>query len=167
MNRRWCTFPCILKNLLYIFYALFSPFQTVLLKGTCKTHVTLTAISLRATLTLSIRPVLYGNFTENLILLFLINILSIPALIYHLKNISPECLDMFHTNSLLRRMLDLLYKEQSLVYVVDKLKGTQSLALLGNLINLYHLEPSESASVLCYPEFTVNCKLFYRILIIL
>lgn len=110
---------------------------------------------MRATLTLSIRPLIYGNMSENLLLLFLEHILSIPALIYHVENLTPDVLESFHNNALLGRILDLLHNQESLNKVEAKLKGTQGLALLGNVINLFHLEPCETARELSYPIFTV------------
>lgn len=93
--------------------------------------------------------------TENLLLLFLEHILSIPALIFHAENITPDVLEAFHTHALLGRILDLLHNQESLSKIEAKLKGTQGLALLGNVINLFHLEPCETAREMAYPIFTV------------
>lgn len=132
----------------------------VLLKGTCKTTVTLKTIPFRATLTLSIRPLLYGNMSENLLLLYLEHILSIPALVYHIENMTPDFLDVLQNNQLLSRVLDLLYNDILLDKISGKLKGTQGLALLGNVINMFHLEPEESAKLMSYPKFAVCIEPF-------
>lgn len=87
--------------------------------------------------------------------MFLVHILSMPALIYQLESIVPDCIQTLQVHIILERSLDLLGKEQSLKIITNSLKGTQSLALLANLINLFYLEPMESAVVLGFPSFTV------------
>lgn len=107
--------------------------------------------------------------SENLLLLYLEHILSIPALVYHIENMTPDFLEILQNNHLLNRVLDLLYNDILLDKISGKLKGTQSLALLGNVINLFHLEPEETANILCYPKFTVclfcyiHCKYIFVI----
>jgi ubiquitin-protein ligase E3 B len=70
-------------------YCFFSP-QNVLIKGTCRTVVTLKPIALTAILTLTIRPLISGNFSENLMTMFLVHIFSVPALIYQFETIASE-----------------------------------------------------------------------------
>lgn len=130
-------------------------FQAILLKGICRTHVTLKPISLKAVLSLSIRPLISGNFTENLMSMFLVHILSIPALIYQLETNVPDCVKSLQSHTILERSLELLGKEQSLKIIINSLKGTQSLALLANLIHLFYLEPNETVNALGFPTFTV------------
>lgn len=135
--------------------------QIILIKGTCRTTVTLKTISFRAILTLLVRPLIYAQMSDNILAHFVEYILSIPALIYHLETIVPDFLEVLQNNLLLDRTLDLLYSEVAMEKMLDKLKGTQSLALLGNLINLLHVEPEESSKKICYPKFTViTCWLF-------
>lgn len=88
-------------------------------------------------------------------LLYLEHILSIPALVYHIENMTPDFLDILQNNQLLNRVLDLLYNDVLLDKISGKLKGTQGLALLGNVINMFHLEPEESAKLMSYPKFAV------------
>lgn len=47
-------------------------------------------VSLSAILTLSLRPLVAANFSDKLMTMFLIHILSVPALIKHLETLSPE-----------------------------------------------------------------------------
>lgn len=62
----------------------------MLLKGTCRTVITLKAISLTAIITLATRPLVFGNFTENLMSMFTVQILSVPAIIYQLETMTIE-----------------------------------------------------------------------------
>lgn len=59
-------------------------------RGLGRTKVALKHISLSAIVTLSLRPLISSNYSEKLMTMFLIHILSVPALIYHLNVIAPE-----------------------------------------------------------------------------
>lgn len=135
-------------------------FQQILLKGTCRTNVTLKPISFKAVLSLSVRPLISGNFTENLMSMYLVHILSMSALVYQIETCVPESMQLFQQHSILSRSLELLEKEQSMKIITNSMKGTQSLALLANLIHLFHLEPLETATTLSFPTFTVNSNSF-------
>lgn len=88
--------------------------------------------------------------------MFLVHILSVPALIYQIETIVPECMQTIQMHTILERSLDLLENEQSMKIISYSLKGTQSLALLANIIHLFYLEPIESATELGFPTFTVT-----------
>lgn len=136
----------------------FRSFQTILLKGTCRTTVTLKPISLKAILSLSVRPLISANFSENLMTMFLVHILSMPALIYQMEQLVPECIQTLQSHTMLRRTLEILETEQSMKIIINSMKGTQSLALLANVIHLFNLEPIESAQELGFPTFTVSFR---------
>lgn len=140
-------------------------FQQILLKGTSRTNITLKPISFKAVLSLSIRPLISGNFSENLMSMYLVHILSTPALIYQIETHVPDSLLLFQTHSILKRSLDLLETEQNMKIITNSMKGTQSLALLANLIHLFHLEPIETATTFGFPTFTVSSKIFEPIII--
>lgn len=89
--------------------------------------------------------------------MFLVHILSTPALVYQIEAHVPDSLQLFPTHSILRRSLDLLENEQNMKIITNSMKGTQSLALLANLIHLFHLEPIETATTFGFPIFTVSC----------
>lgn len=130
--------------------------QQILLKGITRTNITLKPISFKAVLSLSIRPLISGNFSENLMSMFLVHILSTPALIYQIEAHVADSLQLFHTHSVLERSLSMLEKEQNMKIITNSMKGTQSLALLANLIHLFHLEPIETATDMGFPTFTVT-----------
>lgn len=88
--------------------------------------------------------------------MFLVHILSAPALIYQIEANITETLQIFQTHSILERSLDLLEKEQNMKIITNSMKGTQSLALLANLVHLFHLEAIETAMKFGFPTFTVS-----------
>lgn len=135
--------------------------KNVLWKGTCRSSVTLKPVSLTAIITLAIRPLLSSNFTENLMSMFVTKILSVPAILYQLENSSIECINSLQTQNILEKCLNLLASEQSMRIVNNSLRGTESLALLANLIHLFNLEPLESAAELGFPNFVVSYNLFH------
>lgn len=91
--------------------------------------------------------------------MFLVHILSVPALIYQVESNVPDSMQLFLSNNILKYSLDLLEKEQNMKIVINSIKGTQSLALLANLTHLFHVEPIESATKLGFPVFTVSFQL--------
>lgn len=127
------------------------------MKGTCRTHVILKPISLTAILTLATRPLVSGMFSENLLSMFLVQILSVPALIYHLEQIAMDSLISLQTNEIIQRTLVLLEQEQSLKIIANSMQGTQSLALLANLVHLFYLEQPANTIALGFPIFTFVC----------
>lgn len=145
--------------------------KQILLKGTTRTIVSLKPIAFTAVLSLSIRPLISGNFSENLMTMYLVQILSLPALIYQIEANVNDSLQIFHTHTILQRSLKLLEKEQNMRIVTNSLEGCQTLALLANLTHLFHMEPLESASSLSFPTFTVkhlyteNMQIFKHLLL--
>lgn len=88
--------------------------------------------------------------------MFLVQILSVPALVYHLEDISRDSIQSLQTNEMLQRTLTLLDDDQSLKIITNSMQGTQSLALLANLIHLFFLEPTNNTIELGFPVFTVK-----------
>lgn len=91
--------------------------------------------------------------------MFLIHILSTPAMIYHIELLTPDCLQTLQSHSIFERSLRVLESEQSMKIINNSMKGTHSLALLANIVHLFHLEPIESAINLGFPTFTVRNRL--------
>lgn len=73
-----------------------------------------------------------------------------------METLVAECIQTLQSHAILERTLEILEKEQSLKIIINSMKGTQSLALLANLIHLFYLEPIESAQQLGFPTFTVG-----------
>ena len=56
-------------------------------------------------MTLCTRPLVDGDFSRNLLAQFLTDILSVPALIYHLNNSAPKCIEQMSSMWILKRSL--------------------------------------------------------------
>lgn len=90
--------------------------------------------------------------------MFLVHILSMPALIYQMETLVPESIQTLQSHAILERTLEILESEQSVKIIINSMKGTQSLALLANIIHLFYLEPMELAQQLGFPAFTVRIE---------
>ena len=64
--------------------------RVLLVKGLGRKEIALTPVALSAAVTLSLRPLISSKMSDKLVSLFLINIFSVPALVYHLNLLSPE-----------------------------------------------------------------------------
>lgn len=128
--------------------------QAFLVKGLGRVEIALKPIALSAAVTLTLRPLISSQMSDKLVSLFLINIFSVPALIYHLNNISSVCISSFITNNLFARSLELLNSEQNLRIVFNALEGSYALCLLANLIQLANIERDEVLKELYFPSFT-------------
>nr|CAH7724445.1 unnamed protein product [Callosobruchus chinensis] len=64
--------------------------KELLLKGLGRIKISFKNVSLSAILTLSLRPLIAANYSDKLMTIFLINILSVPGLIHHLQILSSE-----------------------------------------------------------------------------
>lgn len=87
--------------------------------------------------------------------MFLVHILCVPALIYQIETHVSESLQILQNHSICERSLQLLEQELSMKIITNRMKGTQSLALLANLVHLFHLESIEIATKMSFPSFTV------------
>ncbi|XP_077862851.1 ubiquitin-protein ligase E3B-like, partial [Saccoglossus kowalevskii] len=64
--------------------------KDILLQGLARPKPVLKHATLSAIFTITLRPLIAGKFTDNLLSLFLVHILSVPAIIQHLSSIAPE-----------------------------------------------------------------------------
>lgn len=60
------------------------------MKGLGRAKIALKPVTLSAAVTLTLRPLISSQMSDKLVSLFLINIFSVPALVYHLNVLSPE-----------------------------------------------------------------------------
>ncbi|XP_043282173.1 ubiquitin-protein ligase E3B isoform X2 [Venturia canescens] len=128
--------------------------RVLLVKGLGRKDIALTPVALSAAVTLSLRPLLSSKMSDKLVSLFLINIFSVPALVYHLNLNCPECTSSFLTHGLFARSLELLNSEQNLRIVFNALEGSYALCLLANLIQLANIERDQVLQDLYFPSFT-------------
>ncbi|XP_078045060.1 ubiquitin-protein ligase E3B [Augochlora pura] len=128
--------------------------QAFLMKGLGRKEIALKPVTLTIAITLAMRPLISSQMSDKLVSLFLINIFSVPALVYHLNNVSSECISSFITYNLFARSMDLLNSEQNLKIVSNAFERTYALCLLANLIQLANIEREEVFRELYYPSFT-------------
>ncbi|XP_063241461.1 ubiquitin-protein ligase E3B isoform X2 [Bacillus rossius redtenbacheri] len=126
----------------------------VLVKGLGQAKIVLKHASLLALMTLALRPLLLAGFTEILMTMFVIHVLSVPALVLHLQNVVPECVQMLVGHGVLEKSLDLLGSEQNMRIVFNSLEGNYALCLVGNLVHLADIQRDDALRELYYPAFT-------------
>lgn len=117
---------------------LYAILQSILLKGLVRVKPCLKRATLLAITNLSVRPVVSSQYSNNLMNLFLLHVLSVPALVHHLLNFAPECLAIFSSHNMFKQSLDLLVTEQNTRILFNALEGNYALCLIANLIHLGH-----------------------------
>lgn len=128
--------------------------KSLLVKSLGREKISLKPVALSAAVTLTIRPLISSQMSDKLVSLFLINIFSVPSLVYHLNIHSPECITAMANNNLLIRSLDLLNSEQNLRIIFNALEGSYALCLLANIIQLANIEKDEIMKLHYFPSFT-------------
>ncbi|XP_011307352.1 ubiquitin-protein ligase E3B [Fopius arisanus] len=128
--------------------------KVLLVKGLGREKISLKSVALSAAVTLTMRPLISSQMSDKLISLFLINIFSVPALVYHLNLLSPECITCFATHSLFSRSLEILNSDQNLRIIFNALEGSYALCLLANLIQLASIDSEDLLKDLYFPSFT-------------
>ena len=110
--------------------------KKVLLRGLCASRIQLKKTALSAIMTLALRPVIAANFSNKLMSLFLLNIMSVPGLLIHLKTVASDSLNLLQKNEILEKSIAVLSREQELKIHFNALEGSYSLCLTGNLVQL-------------------------------
>ncbi|XP_070070990.1 ubiquitin-protein ligase E3B isoform X2 [Drosophila takahashii] len=128
--------------------------RLVLLRGTVREELSVKPVTLVAIITLCLRPLIDGNFSRNLLTKFLSEILSVPALIYHLHQSVPQCLEQFSSLGLLKKALGISGDLQWFEEFGASMPGTKSLAFLGNIVNLFNIDGQGESKELAYPLLT-------------
>ncbi|KAH8364708.1 hypothetical protein KR084_010290 [Drosophila pseudotakahashii] len=128
--------------------------RLVLLRGTVREELSVKPVTLVAIITLCLRPLIDGNFSRNLLTKFLSEILSVPALIYHLHQSVPQCLEQFSSLGLLKKALGISGDLQWFEEFGASMPGTKSLAFLGNIVNLFNIDGQRESKELAYPLLT-------------
>ncbi|XP_060527674.1 ubiquitin-protein ligase E3B [Cylas formicarius] len=129
--------------------------KNLLLRGLGRIKIAFKTVSITAILTLALRPLISASFSDKFMTIFLINVLSVPGLIHHLQQLSPESLTTLQQHQIFTRSLELLSSQQSMRIVFNTLEGSYALCLLANLIQLGYIERNTTLKNLCFPTFTV------------
>lgn len=118
--------------------------QGFLMDGLAKTNISLTHASLFASTTLIVRGLNVIDESHG-IMMFVTNILTLPGYIYHLSMTSTDSLQFFEEQSLLGKTLHSLCVYDNMSNVYKNLDADESLALIGNLINLSRVNEDKFA----------------------
>ncbi|XP_053953926.1 ubiquitin-protein ligase E3B [Anastrepha ludens] len=132
----------------------FKTMRSILLKGTSREDLSIKPVSLKAIMTLCTRPLIDGDFSRNILTQFLAEILSVPALVYHLNIITPQCIEQLTSMQVLKRFLQSAEDTNFFSGFKSSMPGTKLLAFLGNVVNLFTIESPVEAKELAYPLFT-------------
>lgn len=114
--------------------------QNLLTRGLSRTKCAFNQTSLSAVVTIALRPLVAANFSDNLLTVFVLHIMAVPAIINHVSTLSPECLTLLVTNRIFKRSLDVLSNEQSTRIIFNTLEGNYALCLLANMVQLGFVE---------------------------
>lgn len=124
--------------------------------------VNLKPISINAVITLAVRPLVNANFSQNLLTQFVCQILSIPALVFQLEQLTPGATKNFQNRGIFEKCVDLLYDKENFKFVSNSLQGAKLLALTANLVQLYFMEKPDKAHELAYPQVTLIMKSLFE-----
>ncbi|KAJ8679148.1 hypothetical protein QAD02_014935 [Eretmocerus hayati] len=133
----------------------FYPTMKVLLtRGLCRKKITLQPVAVSTIATLTLRPLMFSKMSENLIMEYLIHILSVPTVVHHLNH-GEECQNtpLSWKNELFLKILMSLSTEANLTIISKALGGNYLLCLLGNLVESANFQKHESTENLYYPHF--------------
>ncbi|XP_070571587.1 ubiquitin-protein ligase E3B-like [Ptychodera flava] len=114
--------------------------KTLLLQGLARSKPAFKHATLAAIINIALRPLVAGRFTDNLLTVFLVHILSVPAIVLHLFTLAPECLTVLKTHEIFKRSLHMLSSEQNTKIVFNSLEGNYALCLLANLVQLGNID---------------------------
>ncbi|KAL0272582.1 UNVERIFIED_CONTAM: hypothetical protein PYX00_005501 [Menopon gallinae] len=118
----------------------YAALQSLLLKGLRRSKIALKHVPLSAIMALSLLPLEPSNFSNEKLSLFIKHILSVPALVSHIEELSSERLALFAKNEILYKILLHLHEEKNVTETFNALEGNYTLCLLGNLVQLCHIE---------------------------
>ncbi|XP_059171742.1 ubiquitin-protein ligase E3B-like [Physella acuta] len=119
---------------------LYPALEALLRRGLCRSKIAFNKACLSAIITISMRPLVASNFSPNLLSVFLLHVLSVPAVIIHINTIAQDCISTMVTHRIFKRCLDLLTCEQSTRIIFNSLEGNYALCLMANLIQLGFVE---------------------------
>lgn len=106
-------------------------------------------------MTLCFRPLVNAEFSRHILAQFLIEILSVPALIYFLRKHAGQCIEQLISLRILKRTLSISEDSNWFPDFGQELTGTRCLAFLGNIVHMFNVEDTPEAQLLAYPLLTV------------
>uniref|UniRef100_A0A0P4WEM7 Ubiquitin-protein ligase E3B n=1 Tax=Scylla olivacea TaxID=85551 RepID=A0A0P4WEM7_SCYOL len=137
---------------------LYSTLKHILVRGLCRGKAALRGPAITTIITLALRPLMAASYSDKLLSLMTIHVLSVPALIHHLDALAPEALQMLQTNEIFEKVVQFVQTEQNLRIIFNTLEGSYALCLLANLVHLAHKESDRALPRLAFPEFNFVVK---------
>lgn len=110
----------------------------LLMKTLCRNRISIKKPAFVAALTLSIRPLISrqnDTYNDEMVILFIKHILSIPALLHHVTTHS----DFNFNSELLVHCLNILNNDKYSDQILADLEGNYSLCVLANLVQFCHI----------------------------
>ena len=101
--------------------------------------VTMSKTTLSASLSLAARPLTYTDYSQQMVSLYTLHILSVPGLVHHVASLCPQSGllgDGKEAGPLVLAVVRLLAKDQQLRIHFNALEGSYALCLTANLIQL-------------------------------
>lgn len=108
----------------------------LLMKTLCRTRITIKKSALIAALTLSQRPLINSKFSDEIMILFIKNILSIPALLHQVSLVCGDNIKLFNSD-LLVNCLNCLNNDKYSNQILECCN--YSLCILANLVQFCYL----------------------------
>ncbi|XP_014225779.1 ubiquitin-protein ligase E3B [Trichogramma pretiosum] len=115
--------------------------QTLLIKGLCRKNISLQPVALTAIITLTIRPLIFSNVGDDLLLKFVMFIFSVPSLVYHLNHKDQSaCISLIKQNNIFSQSIHLLKSNKNVREIHSTLSSNHYLCLMANLMELAYME---------------------------
>lgn len=115
---------------------LFQSLQSLLKKGLCGTRPCLSRTELSAIITISTRPLVYFKCSDEYLRLYLLHILSVPAITLHLANTAPDMLTQVQKSCSIHTVFTFLSNDAHIEMIFASLGGSYGLCLMANIIHL-------------------------------
>lgn len=116
--------------------ALYSSLKELLTRGIGQDNPTLKSANLAAVATIALRPVMAADFSDNLLRELTINVLAVPAFVYHLNLLASEVMSQYVAARIFKKVMSFLGNDENLIPIMTSLEGSGTLYLLANLIQL-------------------------------
>ncbi|XP_065178800.1 ubiquitin-protein ligase E3B-like [Sycon ciliatum] len=130
---------------------LYASLKDLGMNGLCRDPVALSSSALLSIVTLSLRPLSSSGYSTARLMDVSIYLLSLPALVSHLRQSGAQHIALLERPQLLKRVLTILADPSNMKTVFESLHAIKSICLLGNLIELYTVTPKPQATEIRTP----------------
>ena len=111
--------------------------QTLLMRGLGQSKPSLSQLLLTAVMNVALKPLQLSNYSTSYLTLFIIHLLSVPTLIYHINSMANNSFVAMLKGRLCCRVIDLLKDDKQIQKIVfNGLEGNYALCFIANCIQL-------------------------------